>query len=71
MLGLYAIAFLAPLAVFGLFAYFIVSLHAQKKIFVANPRAALTFFVYIPIAISYGIIFVVATLDFIQYLQKL
>ena len=71
MIGLYAIAFLAPLLVFGMFGYFITSLHSQEKMFFDNKEKALAFFVYIPIGVSYGLIVVIATLRFIHYIQNI
>lgn len=71
MLGLYAIAFLAPLLVFGSFGYYISSLQSQKKVIFSNQQKALTLFVYIPIGISYGLIVVILTWQFISYIQQL
>lgn len=71
MLGLYAIAFLAPLLVFGLFGYFITSLQSKGEMVFDNQQKALTLFVYVPIAFSYGLIVLIATWQFIQYLQQL
>ena len=70
MLRLYAIAFLAPLLVFGAFGYFIMSLHSQDKVIFANKQRTLTIFVYIPLGISYGLIAIIATWQFIEYIQQ-
>lgn len=71
MLGLYAIAFFAPLLVFGLFGYFIKSLHANGKMIFSDQQQALAVFVYIPFGVSYGLILIAATWQFIQYIQQL
>ena len=71
MLGLYAIAFLAPLLVFGSFGYFITTLHSQNKTIFESQQKALTLYVYIPIGVSYGLIMITATWKFITYIQQL
>lgn len=71
MIGLYAIAFLAPLLVFGLFGYFVISLQTDGKSVFASQRKALTIFVYYPIGFCYGLIVIAATWQFIQHLQQL
>ncbi len=71
MLGLYAIAFLAPAIVFGMFGYFILSPQSQKNIGFENKQKALTLFVYLPIGVSYGLIAIIATWQFIRYIQGL
>lgn len=71
MLGLYAIAFLAPLLVFGMFGYFIMASRSQNKAISESQQKALTIFVYIPIGVSYGLIIIIAAWQFTSYIQGL
>ena len=65
MLGLYAIAFLAPLAVFGCFAA-IIQRHGNRMF--EDRNKAMTLFVVAPLAFCYGVITLVAAAYFISYL---
>lgn len=71
MLGLYAIAFLAPLLVFGMFGFFIKRLPSKGNTIFKDQQKALTLYVYIPIGLSYGLIIFTAAIKFTQYIQKM
>ena len=69
MFGLYLIAFLAPLLVFGPFAYFIHTMERNGKFILGPNKRAMSVFVFAPLAISYGLIFLIAAIDFIAFIQ--
>lgn len=56
MLGLYIIAFGAPLLVFGPLALFIRRITRRAPTFFESPERAMGLFVVAPLAISYGLL---------------
>lgn len=69
MIGLFIIAFLAPLAVFGPFALFIRRLAARRPSLVEDAARTQTLFVWLPLAVCYGLISLIAALAFVDYIK--
>ncbi|MEO1291992.1 MAG: hypothetical protein AAFV62_04045 [Pseudomonadota bacterium] len=70
-IGLYLIAFLAPALVFLPIGFAASSVSRKFPSVFANAASAVTAFAIVPAAVCYGVIFLIAALDFVDYIQKL
>lgn len=70
MTGLYIIAFLAPLAVFGPLAYLISrAQRAKPDLFESKQRAMMTF-VILPLGVTYGLLLLSAAALFVGFILE-
>lgn len=71
MVGLYLIAFVGPLIVFGPIAFAINLIARSNPSFFESKQRAIALYVGLPIAVSYGFVIVASASLFISYLFTL